>query len=522
MRSFVCFGLLAFLVTCSCHARECRVARVFADHMILQREMAVPVWGWAPPDTEVTVSFAGQVKRGTAGRDRRWSVTLDPMPVSADGREMSISFVRDKETVARTLRDVLVGDVWLCSGQSNMASPLSRSLNYKTVADEKHPMVRVFNVKRPNYDQHVLFPQEDVPKGSVWYIGLSPGISAVGNYFAWKLQQSLRIPVGAIVCAYGGSPALGWVPKSWVAGEPALKDVYARLENEHSNYIAGIRAKLPGIRDWLDRIEAGERVEVFDLPRHPGLSHPGENIYYHSMLHPLVPYAVKGVIWYQGERDCYTGPEHYAEKFRTVTRCWRSLWNNENLPFYCVQIPPYGGYRAPEDLPALWREQYRAVRLIRNIGMVPTVDIADIQDIHPRRKLEVAERLAALVLNRAYGRKDVLCSGPTFLDAELQPGGAVRVRFSDIGDGLTCRDGVELSWFALADEQGNFKQASAEINGDAVIVSNPDIGKPTAVSLGWQDTAEPNLSNKDGWPAWPFVYYFDAEKSDLNALPPGP
>ena len=449
---------------------------IIGDNMVLQRDGPVPVWGRATPGEEVTVRFAGQEKHAPADVAGRWQIMLDALPASATPREMIVS----AGNVLR-LENILVGEVWLCSGQSNMEYAVGVAKKWAPAAAETDPelaqelkttplpTLRLFRVEKE------LKPPEVVSSG--WHEAGGDArnqFSAVGYYFGRRLQRELNVPVGLIQSAWGGSRIEEWTPA----------EAYAQLAAVFTGVDAASFEKDPV---WI-----------------------GRN--YAAMVQPLAPFALHGVIWYQGESNiiAYNDGLRYADKLRVMIDAWRQAWHEPALPFYCVQIAPflYTGRKDPlphsaEELPKLWEAQAAALR-IPHTGLVPTTDLVDdVSNIHPAHKREVGERLAALALSETCGRQGLVWEGPSFAKLELQAATAV-VHFHNTGGGLASRDGKPLMDFEIAGTDGVFAPALAVIRGDTVVVSSPQVAASAAVRFGWSETTRPNLVNRAGLPAYPF------------------
>ena len=450
--------------------------KIFGDGMVLQRDCSVPVWGRAAAGEAITVRFAGQEKTARAAADGRWEVALDPLPASRTPREMTV-------TAGNVLHlgNVLVGEVWLCSGQSNMefavgistAGAPAATQSDPALAEElktaDFPTLRLFRVEKK------LQPPEVVSSG--WNEARGEAIShfsAVGYFFARRLQGELDVPIGLIQAAWGGSRIEPWTPA----------EAYPRLAA-------------------FAREAAVQPLQIDGMA-------PGK--YYDGMVRPLAPFAVRGVLWYQGESNIIATNDglRYADKMQALVEGWRAAWHRPDLPFYCVQIAPfhYTGRKADplphsdEELPRLWEAQARALKL-PHVGIVPTTDLVDdLDNIHPGHKREVGGRLAALALAETYGRRDLVHSGPVFAGVKFEGSRAV-VQFSGTS-ALATRDGRPPTGFEIAGGDGAFVPADAVIHGTGVSVSSPAVSKPVSVRFGWHETGQFNLMNPEGWPAYPF------------------
>lgn len=469
-------ALLLGLALSAAPARaDVRLPSVLGSHMVLQRNTECPVWGWADPGEKVTVEFGGQKRTATAGPDGKWMVRLKPMKASAQGRTLT---VRGKNAVS--LEDVLVGEVWLCSGQSNMEWTVAASDRpQEEIAAGSHPRIR--HIKIPH--RPAAEPQDNVPSDG-WKVA-SPqtvgNFTAVGYYFGRELMKELDVPVGLIGSNWGGTRIEPWTPPVGFQEVPALSDI----ANELYTYPRRVPQKDPN--NPLRTVMA--------------INHQSPLALYNGMIHPLVPFAIRGAIWYQGESNNGEGMLYY-EKMKALINGWRTIWQNPDMPFYFVQLAPfrYGG--DPTRLAGIWEAQEAALS-IPHTGMAVTTDIGNVTDIHPRNKQEVGRRLALWALAKTYDRPVPVYSGPLYKSKSVQ-GDSIRLRFRHTGGGLVSRDGKPLTHFTIAGKDGKFVEAQARIEGDTVVVSSPQVPKPVAVRYAWHQEAEPNLANKAGLPASPF------------------
>jgi sialate O-acetylesterase len=449
---------------------------VFSDHMVLQREKPVAIWGTADAGEAVSVSFADQVVTTTAADDGRWAVALAPLSASADPRTLTI---RGRNTL--TYSDVLVGEVWLCSGQSNMEKPLGPRKGQKPTDDSDaeiaaadHPLLRLYQVPQGGK------PSEKVI--SLRWVACTPEtivstqFSAAGYFFGREIQRELGVPVGLIHASFGGTMIEAWMPPEAFASSPKLAPLRER------KYFA-----------WVEGVQATELHQ--------------------SMIAPLVPFALRGFLWYQGEANCMDADDAiYAAKLGALITSWRTLFRAEAAPFYYAQLAPFNYSEwekfqkrlTPEALPLFWESQARALA-VPNTALIVTTDLAgNARDIHPTNKRDVGLRFARLAFWRTYKTDPLFPGFAQFVSTESLDGGRIRIVFKNTGGSLRSRDGQPLTHFAVAGRDKVFEPALATIEGDTVVVACPEVPEPLAVRFGWHETANPNLVNAAGLPVVPF------------------
>jgi len=487
--------LTIFLLTALCASAEVRLPGFFNDHMVLQREIPIPVWGWAEPDEKVTVKLGdAQAVTATTGDEGRWELKLPAMPA---GGPHTLSV---KGANQLSINDVLVGEVWLCSGQSNMEWTVGGSINAPAeIAAANFPLIRHVKVAKKTSGH----PLDDLE--APWQV-CSPetagSFTAAGYFMARELHKELKVPIGLINSSWGGTRIDPWTPLVGFAGVEALRDIHrqvARTQPDNLEYRTALRAHIDTTERWLTEARQSLRqgVAASPSPTYPAdltplTKHTEPSAIYHAMVHPLVGYGMRGAIWYQGESNHVEGML-YHEKKKALVQGWRKIWDLGDFPFYYVQIAPFQyGNEDPKVLARFWEAQATSLE-IPNTGMVVTSDIGNVKDIHPKNKQEVGRRLALLALKNDYGRKDLVASGPTFKALAVE-GDKLRVTFDNTAGGLKSRDGKPLGHFEVIGEQAAFVPATATIDGDSVVLSAPGIKKPAAMRFAWHKLAEPNLA----------------------------
>lgn len=465
-----------------------RLPHIIADHMVVQCGKEIPIWGWADAGEQVTVTLGDRRIKTSADTNGKWRVNLKPIASSDQPLQMTIAGASGPP---RIVKDILAGEVWLGSGQSNMVMEVP--------ADSRRDppsSIRLFLAKK----NHALEPLDDLE--GTWAVAsfdsLAP-FSWVLFAFGRDLQEQLHLPIGLIQTTWGGTPIQAWIPADGFEGVPQLKDDLDLIKRSNAQY----RQAMIEFRQRSATPDVGPPQHAFAKPGDwPGCP----TVLYNAMIHPLAPYAIRGFLWYQGENNVLdTKAEDYSYKLRAMIGSWRRIWARDDLPFYYVQLPPfhYQTTNDPLKLTRLWQAQSDVLDMVGNTAMAPTMDAGDINDIHPGKKDIVAWRLAQIALSKTYGQSGIICSGPRYKSHEID-GSVVRVQFRDVGGGMISRDGKPLNWFQIAGEDLRFVDAAAEIEGDTVVVRSPEVPKPTDVRFGWANVAEPNLANKEGWPAIPF------------------
>jgi sialate O-acetylesterase len=464
---------------------ELKLHALFSDGMVLQRDFACPVWGTVEPGEEVSVSIAGQKKTAKAGADGKWSLRLDPLKAGGP-HELAVAGRN-----AVTVRDVLVGEVWICSGQSNMEWVVNNSNNAAAEkAAANFPKIRHFLVPKRMEAAPVVDVVGTWKTCTPETVG---GFTAVGYFFGRELHQKLDVPVGLIHTSWGGTAAEVWTSKRVIDGTEALKPMvesYAKRLETYEKQVAGLK-------------EATEKAkaEGKQPPKAPNkVMMP--SCLYNGMIANIIPYGIKGAIWYQGESNASRAKE-YQTLFPAMIKNWREDWGQGDFPFGFVQL---ANFMARKEQPAdsAWAELREAQTLTLSLpktGMAVIIDIGDAKDIHPRNKQDVGKRLALWAQSQVYG-KEIVYSSPLY-DSMKVDGSRVRVSFKQAGGGLVAK-GEKLSGFSVAGEDRVFVWADATIDGDSVVVSSDKVQKPLAVRYAWADNPECNLYNKEGLPASPF------------------
>jgi sialate O-acetylesterase len=483
------------------------LAPLFRDHAVLQREQPVPVWGHAAPGEAVRVSFHGREVQTTAGEDRRWSVLLEPMSANGEGADLVVS---GANTIA--LHDVVVGDVWLCSGQSNMAFSVARAQNAEAeMAAANFPLIREIAVRR----QVVDTPATDV-ETTGWRLTTPEnvrGFTAVGYFFAREIHQKTGVPIGLVHSSYGGTRIEAWMSAAAFARDPGFArtirewraDNVVPYEKRKAEYDAALKAWQDGEAAAKAAGDAAARAFRRDHPRPsaPMTPQQGPSVLFNGMINPLVPYALRGVLWYQGESNAWAPSgdrrpaEDYRRQFPALIETWREHFGRPDLPFYWVQIAAYG---TSHDWPTL-RESQTLTLALPHTGQALAIDVGDEHNIHPRNKQEVGHRLALIARAKTYG-EDVEFSGPVLRSAEDE-GRAWRLRFDHAKGGLVARGG-DVTSLEVAGADRVFHPATARIEGDTLIVSSAEVSEPAAVRYAWRNYPAANLYNTDGLPATPF------------------
>jgi sialate O-acetylesterase len=485
---------------------ELKLPAIIGDNMVLQQKQTNPIWGWDNPGTEVTVTFAGQTKTAKADANGKWTVKLDPVPANAQPQPLSI-----KGTTSRELKNILVGEVWVCSGQSNMQWNVGSCWDADLeIATAKYPQIRLISVPQVGTQE----PQQDF-KGE--WKECSPetvgGFSAVGFFYGRVLHRMLNVPVGLINNAWGGSAAEAWVRRDVLEKDARFKtlmDGWVQREKQLSTEKAAADYT-KAMADWKAKADEAKKAGKPFTTRPPqgpqqllgGNSRPG-NIY-NGVLLPTIGYGIKGAIWYQGESNAGRAYE-YGYLFPLMIQHWREEWKQGDFPFYWVQLADFMAEQ-PQPGDSNWAElresQTKTQNAVKNGGQAVIIDLGEANDIHPKNKRDVAERLARIALAKDYGVQ-LPHRSPEFKSVEVQGNKAI-VTLDTFGSSLRTVDVTEVKGFAVCGEDRKWVWAQAKIVGkDKVEVTAPGIAKPVAVRYAWADNPVCNLFSVEGLPVTPF------------------
>ncbi|MBL9132966.1 MAG: hypothetical protein JNG86_17285 [Verrucomicrobiaceae bacterium] len=499
-------SICSFLALLTAAHAEIKLPAIIGDNMVLQQKNVNPIWGWDAPGTKVTVKFAGQTKSAEADAKGKWTVKLDPVPANAKPATMDISGTNKVK-----LKNILVGEVWICSGQSNMQWSLSQSYDADLeIATAKHPQIRLISVPQVGTQE----PQDDF-KGA--WAECSPAnageFSAVGFFFGRTLHQTLDVPVGLIDNAWGGSAAEAWVRRDVLEKDGRFKtmlDGWAVREKDLTSAAAQQKYDA-ALAAWKKRSEEAKakKAEFRErAPQSPQQQLSGNNRpanIYNGVLRPTIGYGIKGAIWYQGESNASRAFE-YGYLFPLMIQHWRDEWKQGDFPFYWVQLADFKAEQ-PQPGDSDWAElresQTKTQNAIKNGGQAVIIDIGEGRDIHPRNKRDVADRLVRLALAKDYGVK-IPHRSPEYKSVEFQGNKAI-VTLDTFGSSLYTFDVQEVKGLAVCGEDKKWVWATGKLLGaDKIEVSAPGVAKPVAVRYAWQDNPVCNLFSKEGLPVTPF------------------
>lgn len=484
-----CGTLLAFTLTVEANVK---LPALISDNMVLQQQSEVTLWGWANKGEQISIkpSWLKKEIKTVAGDDGNWQIKVKTIK---SGGPYVISFSGDNRI---EVRNVLLGEVWLASGQSNMEFYMDKGEGWRTgvinyqeeIAKANNPAIRMIDV--PN-------TVSDTPRNNFdgrWEVctpATAGKFSAVAYYFAIKVQQETGFPIGIINATWGGTPAESWTRKEVL--EKDFKPILDRYQKACDNYPEAFEK----FRSKLDQWKADTSTQKKGAPKEPIGPKHNKSPYklYNGMIVPLLPYKLRGVIWYQGESNA-TYAWQYRSLFPAMIADWRLQFNNKDLPFYFVQIAPHNGQN-----PVIREAQLYTFKNVPNTGMVVTTDIGDAKDIHPRNKKPVGERLARWALHNQYGNTKLETSGPLYKSMHIE-GSKIILHF-DHAEGLSFQGEVPKE-FVIASKDEKFLPAKATIKGNNIEVWSDEIASPVAVRFAWKNVPEPNLFNQSGLPASPF------------------
>jgi sialate O-acetylesterase len=517
MRHFAFFALslcaFALFGPSAAQAGIKKLPAIFTNHAVLQRDKPLPVWGWADPGDEVTVEIeGGQSQTTKADAEGKWRVTLDPLKV---GDPLTIHVSGRPPQGAKNeivITDILVGEVWLCSGQSNMEFALHGAANGDLdVATANQSNIRLVRVKEPGSQT----PVEDFEGG--WEVCTpksAAGFSAVGYYFGRELHRNLHVPIGLIDDSWGGSSCEAWIPRERMEGKPQYAGLLKRWDKQVKSFDeAKWNKEWAAWRKKADAARAAGKPAPKNRPlaNAPALGQHRPANLYHARVEPIMPYAIRGVIWYQGESNAGRAYQ-YRDMFPLMIKSWREAWHEGDFPFYWVNLADFMPEK-PEPSESGWAELREAQTMTLDklpaTGQAVIIDLGEASDIHPRKKLDVGLRLARIALARDYGRQ-FNYESPRY-DSMNKEGDKIIVKFKDIGGGLRTVDAKEVQGFAIAGDDYKWVWADAKIlpakpggKADTVEVSSKKVSDPAAVRYAWADNPVCNLDNDALLPVTPF------------------
>jgi len=507
------YVVLVMLIVSIVNAASFKLNAIFSDHMVIQRNKPVIVYGTGNSGSSISASFGTEKNSSIVNKEGDWEIKFSALPASSKPIEIIVS----NGTESVTVKDVLVGDIWLCAGQSNMDRHLSSFKNTnKDIAEAGNSEIRLLNLPK----RASLAPVTNI--NAVWQI-CSPdsvkSFSATGYYFGRTIYNNLKIPIGLIENAVGGSDIETWIPLNLQLDDPVVAEVRKKYDKASKKYDADAeKARVAKInKEWRSKFEKwkkngkkGRQPRRAFLKDDPRLhqNYPGN--LYNSMAYPLIRFPIKGVIWYQGESNVGRA-DNYFKSLNLLTSTYRAMWKNSDMPFYYVQLP---NFRAPWKDPVEKRSGWALVRdailkaavTIPNTGMAITIDLGEAKNIHPQNKRDVGARLAKVALRKTYGEKEHVWTGPLPDSYKFQDSKVV-ITFENGGSPLAVKSDGKLFGFALEDVSGKLVHADAVIDGNNVVVTSSEIKAPVAVYYAWANNpAGSNLVNKKGLPASPFCF----------------
>jgi sialate O-acetylesterase len=483
---------------------DIKLPAVVGNNMVLQQNKPLKIWGWADPEESVKVQINKNRAKTKADKNGKWNVTLSEM--KAGGPYKMI--IEGNNSII--LNNILIGEVWICSGQSNMEWRMRTSKdNVKEILAANFPNIRLFHVPR-RFSGH---PLDDVQARWKECDPVSViGFSAVSYFFGRMLQKELDVPVGLIQTAWGGTKIEPWIPPEGYKLVPELNKILEEIETAELQYREEMGKSLNEIESWLPEAQKAysQETEIPEMPEIATFPLEGRQkptALYNGQIYALVPYSFRGAIWYQGESNLEDGINYYY-LMNALIQGWRKVWGQGKFPFYYVQLAPYSytfkdsGMTEPYRMPII-REAQRKALDIPNTGMVVTTDIGNLFNIHPVNKQEVGRRLSLWALANTYGKNDIVYSGPLYKSMQIKDN-RIYIQFDYADNGLKSKDDKILNWFEIAGTDKKFVCAQARIRRNEVEVWSAEIDDPVAVRFGWHENANPNLVNKEGLPASPF------------------
>ncbi|MBN2211551.1 MAG: hypothetical protein JW709_09170 [Sedimentisphaerales bacterium] len=502
-------AFLLLLIVVTSISAQIRLPALFTDHLVLQQQSCVAVWGWAKPGETVAVTPSwpnAESVIGTADKTGKWRLQIR---TPSAGGPYTISFKASNEI---TLKDVLIGEVWICSGQSNMEFSLARCENAEqAVAQADLPHIRMITVP------HMVSPTPQIDFKGQWRSctpEVAKSFSAVGYYFGRELLQSLPdTPIGLISSNFGGTTAEAWTRCEALESNPEFASILQVQADREKVMPQWLEQYEKDLKTWKAQAAQAQKEGKTPprQPQKPTTYHKNSpSVLYNGMIAPLIPYGIRGVIWYQGESNYGRGIQ-YRSLFPALIANWRDDWERGEFPFLYVQIAPCHYSNKPEGpyrgLNGVGVAEVREAQLLSlsvpNTGMAVTTDIGNLTDVHPKNKLDVGKRLALWARAKTYGQKDMVYSGPLYDHMNIECGDKIRVYFTHTGSGLIARDG-DLKEFTLAGKDRIFHPARAVIDDDTIVVSSPDVPHPVAVRFAFRNGPEPNFFNAEGLSASPF------------------
>ncbi|MBA7470442.1 hypothetical protein ES707_05728 [subsurface metagenome] len=493
--------VVLLLVNAGVALADVRLPAVISDNMVLQGNKKVSIWGWAKPGEEVMVGVSWHSMKWavTADKDGKWMFKMNS-PKTGGPYEMTIT---GKNTI--TIKNIMVGEVWVCSGQSNMQMSVQASANAEQeISAANYPNIRLFTVTRKVATE----PQSDcVGSWTLCSPQTVPGFSAVAYYFGRELHKKLDIPIGLIHTSWGGTPSEAWTRREILEKEADAAPILARYDDVVAKYPQAKKEHEQKIVEWKKAVEKA-KAEGEKMPRRPGAPRGPEHPHspaglYNAMIAPLIPYGIGGAIWYQGESNASRAYQ-YRKLFPAMIKNWRNDWGQGKFPFLFVQL---ANFMAVDTEPAdsMWAELREAQLMtldLPNTGMAVIIDIGEANDIHPKNKQDVGKRLALWALAGSYGKK-LVYSGPIYKSMKIEDDKVI-LYFEHVGGGLIAAGDEPLKSFAIAGADRKFVWADAKINGDNIVVSSGEVSAPAAVRYAWADNPVCNLYNEEGLPASPF------------------